>query len=510
MARLRAQMPATVVPRRDVLRWIGSGAVLSAVGASTWGCSDTTVSQGDRVLVVGAGAAGLTVANALTTAGVEVVVLEGRERVGGRIWPAEIAGTRVDAGGMWLHGTRGNPAAAILAHEGVGWQSAPFFGFETRVFDSELQRSLSDDERIVAATASFEFDDAVEDLAIRLGPDATVAEAIALFLDDGGYDAIDRRHVEFGIQTSIELGFAQAPSDLSLVSYVGAEAFEGTSSRLGSVKQGDPDGDNFPDGTYLPLIDALARGVDVRLGTAVHRVESHSEGVTVETSAGRERGSHVVVTVPLGVLKAGTIEFSPALPQAKQTAIDRLDMAQLEKVVLRYDQAFWQLTGPGNVLYAASTLGEFPLLVDYSPFAGGTPTIVAFYCGNFGREIAGLDDAAIVDRANRAVNELSETQGRSPIDALVTRWKSDPFALGSYPGTTVRASVEDVRNEARHYEAMAAPAGERVLFAGDGTSYGFGSTVEGAVRTGIREAERLLGRTGEGVFLESGLLISEG
>lgn len=505
--------PLDAIRRRDFLRLLGSGAAVSATGLFGVACGDgassgTTEPAGDRVIVIGAGTSGLTVANALTTAGVETVVLEARDRLGGRVWSADVGGVPVDLGGMWIHGARGNPAACILNHEGVRWRSAPFYGFDTRIFDAMLQRNLNDDERIAVATATFQFDEALPDLVGRLGLDATVADALSLYLDDAGLGPDARRHAEFGIHTEVELLSAQSPSQISLASYFGVDDAASASARI--AQDADPDGDNFPDGSYRPLVNALARGVDVRFETIVSRIEHSSDGVVVETSDGTERGSHVVVTVPLGVLKAGSIEFSPELPAPKRAAIDGLAMAELEKVVLRYDEAFWQLSGPGNILHMGTTLGEFPLVVDYSPFAGGQPTAVAFYCGSFGQEMASLSDDAIVARASTMMTQMSDVAPRAPAAAHVTRWKSDPFAFGSYPGYAVRASVEEARREGAHYEAMAAPVGDRVLFAGDGTSYDFGSTVEGAIVTGIREAERLLGREGQGAVLDSGLLVASG
>lgn len=498
--------------RREFLRLFSTGAVASAGGIWLAGCGDgasSAVTASDRVLVIGAGAAGLTVANALTTAGVETVVLEGRDRIGGRVWSEDVGGVPVDLGGMWLHGTNGNPAACILNHEGVGWESAEFYGFDTRVFDSELGRNLSDDERIFVVTATFDFDEAIPELLDVLGPDATMAEATTAFLDRSEYEGTARRHAEFGIHTQIELLSAQSPHQVSLASYAGlGEEFD--ESEEDDEDDGEDTGDNFPDGSYRTLVQALARRVDVRLNTIVSRIEHSAGGVAVETSAGVERGSHVVVTIPLGVLKAGSIEFSPGLPAAKQAAIEGLGMGELEKVVLRYTEPFWETPGGGNILYMGSALGEFPLVVDYTPYANGMPTLVAFYCGEFGQEMASLSDAAITDRACRMVNEMSGTQGREPTAVRVTRWKSDPFARGSYPSNPIRASIADLRQQQSHYEAMAAPVGDRLLFAGDGTTYDFGSTVEGAVVSGIREAERLLGREGRGVRLDSGLLIASG
>ena len=102
---------------------------------------------------------------------------------------------------------------------------------------------------------------------------------------------------------------------------------------------------------------------------------------------------------------------------------------------------------------------------------------------------------------------MTGKQGREPDTFRVTRWKSDPFAFGSYPGNPIRASVADVKSLSASYQALAAPVGDRLLFAGDATT---SSSVDGAIVSGIREAERLLGRQGQGVVLDSGLLVRPG
>ncbi|MEM7138552.1 MAG: NAD(P)/FAD-dependent oxidoreductase [Myxococcota bacterium] len=489
--------------RRDFVRLVGAGVGTSAVSLMAPGCGGNSDSAGsvDRVLVIGAGAAGLTAANALTAAGIETVVLEARDRIGGRVWTDDVDGVPVDLGGMWIHGPAGDTAACILNHEGVGWESAEFFGFNTQVFDAELQRYATGEERVSMITSLTAFDEAIPSLFDALGPEARMTDVVTAFLDQAGLEGTARRHTRFGILTQIELLSAQSAGDLSLISYIGGGDDDG------GAGIGDGGGDNFPSGSYRTLIDALARGVDVRLNSIVSRIEHDPSGVTVETSNGTERGSHAVVTLPLGVLKAGAVEFSPALPGDKRNAIDLIDMAELEKIVLRYSEPFWQAPGSGNLLYLGATQGELPLIVDYTPFAGGQPTLVAFYCGDYGRAVESMSDEAIAGRAAAIVNELAGTQGREPNAVRVTRWKADPFALGSYPGEPIRASAADVQAIGPSYQAMAAPVGERLLFAGDGTT---NSTVDGAIVSGIREAERLLGRQGQGVVLESGLLIAPG
>lgn len=467
--------------RRHVLRSLLATPAALACGSSK---SATPSVPSERVLIVGAGAAGLTVANALTTAGIETLVLEGRDRLGGRIWSTEIAGAPVDLGGMWLSGSEGNPVACILRAENRLWSPAEPLDLSTRAFDAARGQAWTVPELLGVAARLDEFDLAAPDLAAAIGPDATLGQMIDAFLEDAALTEPERRLTAFGLRTLVEISYGTAPERIGFAGIDTSNAF--------------PGGEHLPNGGYSGLIAALARGVDVRLGTRVVRIEHGDRGVIVESDSETFEGSHVVVTVPLGVLKAGSITFSPPLPETKQSAIEQLEMGALEKVVLRYDTAFWQSGSSGNFLYASQQSAEMPLFVDLTPYVNDQPTLIAFYCGDC---VDVPSDTELVSRATAIVREMSGVDGPEPIESRVTRWREDPMARGSYVYLPVGTSADDL-------DTLAAPVGERLLFAGEATSNVYSGYVHGAVVSGMREASRLLG--GAEVRLDSGLVLKEG
>ena len=191
-------------------------------------------------------------------------------------------------------------------------------------------------------------------------------------------------------------------------------------------------------------------------------------------------GTHALVTVPVGVLRAGAIAFTPPLPAAKTDALERLDTGNLEKVVLTWDERWWD----GNIEFVdAAGAGVFPEFYDLTSVAGA-PVLVGLYGGRFATSIQEEpSDAAIVEAA---LDVLAAVYGSVPTPraTAVTRWTTDPYARGSYVFLPSGASPDDI-------DAVAAPVGERLLFAGEGTSREYYGNVHAAVLSGLREARRL-------------------
>lgn len=465
-------MPPRPLSRRALLRLFGAASAASVLPA----CGDRdarTAGASDTVLVIGAGFAGLTVANALVAAGRPVQVIEARERIGGRTWTADFGGAPVDLGAAWIHGTEGNPVACFARQVGVGWRQSEVIDGTIAAFDPHagfltLEQIVRD---LAGPQAGFEA--GVDELRATLGPGASLSEATALFLDGAGLTGAARRYADFAIRQGIVELFYGGPADLTSLDAIFTD---------GEI----PGGNHFPDGGYARLVDALARDVPVTLGETVAEIAHDADGVVVRTDRDVHRGSHAVVTVPLGVLKAAHIRFAPELPAAKRDAIARLDMGNFEKVVLRFPRPFWLDPVRNTTLYLSDTYGEFPVYFDLSRFTGA-PDLLCFCGGVFARGMAALGDEAVFARVQAILSETFGASVPSPELATRTRWYTDPLALGSYSYIPVGATRADM-------DALGAPASERLLFAGEATvpeSYG---TVTAAMASGLREARRLLAR----------------
>jgi polyamine oxidase len=427
----------------------------------------------ERVLVAGAGIAGLTVANALTHAGVDCVVLEARDRIGGRLHTADLGGSPVELGGSWIHMPDGNPMRAFARLAGVPCVSANPLP-EMAAFDGREGRRLSAAETGDLLGLFDEFPDAVDGLRAQFGPDASAADAIEAFVAAG-----------------------QAPGPAArarqlLYAYIEADSASLTTQQ--SLRwmwtELEYDGDYFgdaPDGGYRRLVNAMASGVDVRLGRPVSEVAVRAGGVRVVTADGSvEEGSHAVVALPLGVLKDGRPRFDPALPPDRRAAIGRLGFGRFEKVALRFTEPFWREAGFPHLMIFPRDPSEWMVWAMGQDAFGGGPVLLFFVFHSAAERLAGAAPDAPV---RWALGQLAEVIGRpcpEPVAVAVSSWGDDPWTRGAYTHIPPGASPADA-------DLLGQPVNGRLLFAGEHTQGARLAYADGALTSGIREAKRLLG-----------------
>jgi monoamine oxidase len=430
----------------------------------------------ERVVVVGAGIAGLTVANALAHAGVECVVVEARDRIGGRLHTVNVAGSLVDLGGSWIHTPVGNPMRAFAQQVGVPCRSANPLP-ELAGFDCGEGRRLSAAE--VEASLSMqleEFPAGMGQLLAELGPDASAADGIEAFVTGAGLAPGAARRARQALRALIEAESADFAERQSL-------RWMWSEIEYGGHYFGD-----VPVGGYRRLVEAMAAGVDVRLGVDVNEVVHSAGGVRVRCGDGTsEEGSHVVVTVPLGVLKRDLLRFSPALPPDRLAAIGRLGFGRYEKVALRFDEPFWRAAGLPHVMIFPHD-PDAPAVWAIGQDAFGAGPVLVFQI--FHSATSHVLDATADDAARWVLGMLSQAIGRScpaPAGVAVTSWANDPYTGGAYTHIPPGANPADA-------DLLGQPIGGRLLFAGEHTQSARMAYADGAMTSGIREAKRLLGQ----------------
>ncbi len=423
-----------------------------------------------RVLVVGAGVAGLSAARKLRDKGFSVLVVEGRERIGGRIWTERSLGVPVELGATWIHGLTDNPITQLARLLGQRMHRTDYAS--VALFDGRRFLNAQDAD---AARATFANLLQTIRAGADQGPDRSVAAALHAALRMHPLHHQQARRVLRWLRAMEELEMAASLQDVSRRHMFSHQRFAGADYLL-------------PDG-YDAVAHGLAKGLEIRTGQVVRRIETRKGGVRVHTNVEVHDADHVLVTLPLGVLKTSVREdgpaavaFTPALPAGKRAAIERLGAGSLDKIALRFSEPFW----PVGQHFVGSVVGGVPVFLNQSQYGRGA-VLVGFSVGQ------ARSDDRVADEAMRVLRRMFGKKIPRPVETVVARWSADPFALGARVHVRLGASDAD-------YDVLAEPVGDRLFFAGEATSRRYPGTVHGAALSGLRAARRIaqLGPCGKG------------
>ncbi|XXG61203.1 hypothetical protein AAC387_Pa04g2917 [Persea americana] len=437
-----------------------------------------------NVVIVGAGLAGLAAARHLISLGFKVAIVEGRNRPGGRVLTRKMQGDGViaaaDLGGSVLTGINGNPLG-VLARQ---------LGFPLHKVRDKCPLYLPD-----GSAVDVEVDSRVEFTFNRLlDKVCKLRQAIMEKLDS----------VDVSLGTALEIfrhvhKIAEVPEERMLLNWHLANLEYANASLITDLSlafwdQDDPyemGGDHcFIPGGNGRFVRALAENLPIFYGRTVESIRYGVDGVMVCSSSGQVfRGDMVLCTVPLGVLKRGSIEFNPKLPQPKQEAIERLGFGLLNKVAMLFPFDFWGggIDTFGHLTEETSNRGEFFLFYSYSSVSGG-PLLVALVAGESAIKFEMMSPVETVERVLEILRRIFTPRGievPNPVQVVCTRWGKDQFTYGSYSHVAVGASGDD-------YDILAESVGDgRVFFAGEATNRRYPATMHGALLSGLREAANI-------------------
>ncbi len=408
------------------------------------------------VVVVGAGIAGLAAARTLVDDGWRVVVVEASSRVGGRLRTDRSLGMAFDMGASWIHGIDGNPVTELAAAAG-----AP----TTELDEDDVAAYAVGGGRWTTAeysAASAAFDELLATLSDSGEPGVSFAEV----LDTDWPGWRDDPLQAFFLSTFLAFDLGDL-DELSSVLYDAGEEFGGPEAIM-------------TDG-YDRIATHLAIGLDVRLDTAVVRIVDDGDGVAVHTAAGELTASTAVVTVPLGVLRAGAMSFEPPLDEARQEAIDGVGFNCVDKFLFVWDEAFWDDTD--LIVYTPERSDLFSYFVNGEALVPGSAALITFAYADEARASEGRTDDEMVELLMAHLTDIYGPDIPRPTAMRRTSWGTDPFTFGSY-------SFPSVTTEMEHFDELAAPHG-RVHFAGEHTSRDYFGTVHGAYLSGLRAADEI-------------------
>ncbi len=481
-----------------------------------------------QVVVIGAGMAGLTAARDLVDKGVDVLLLEARDRVGGRLLNRSIGdGHVVEVGGQWLGPAQDVPAAdptqgdvrgqsAVDAvRRRVGLRTFPTYNTGAYVdyrSDLPVQRSTytgriptSDPAGVAEAAKSL----AQLDAMCRTVPLEEPWKAPRAFAWDGmtvqsfldfGDTALDENGLPgtFGtgllspggrhlVTLAIESVFSAQPRDLSLLHalfYIhAAGSIESLINTAGGAQQ-----DRVVGGSQLLAIrTAAALGDRVRLSSPVRRVDQSGRSVVVTGDGFTVTADRLVVAIPPTL--CARIDWVPAMPALRDQLTQRMPMGTVLKVQCVYDEPFWRKDGLAG--QATSDTGPVKLTFDNSPPDGSVGVMMGFIEGSEGRRALRMSAAerraGVVDSFARYYGE----KARAVEQYVEMSWASEAYSRGCYAGFFSPGVWSDYGPELR------TPVG-RVHWAGTETATVWNGYIDGAVRSGTRAAAEVLRALGTG------------
>jgi monoamine oxidase len=418
-------------------------------GAATFGIAGRAFAAAEvDVAIVGAGAAGLAAAKELRKAGRSFVVLEARSRIGGRAYTDDTLGIPFDAGAQYIHWAERNPWKKIADELKVPLEEDASGGIPV-VFANGVR--MPDDERARRRSA---FSRIWQALEAGVSADRSFADAVK--------GASPEIVGAAGGITQFALG--EDPERVSIADY-------------DQLWAGD---DYLVAGGYGALVARWGADVPVRLSTPVSAIGWGGRGVVLETAAGSLTAGAAIVTVPIGVLKAGGIRFAPELPAPLQDALHGLGMGAYTKLALKIDRARVE---PLEATDYIELVDGSAVSFEFWPF--GRDLCLVMLGGDHARKLCEAGEGAAIDFATERLSGMVGGHIRQAIGGgRLAAWWTDPFARGSY------SVARPGRVAAR--QALRQPVGGKVFLAGEASAGGGAMTVGGATLEGQRVARAVL------------------
>ena len=430
-------------------------------------------------IIVGAGVSGLAAACRLLEAGRRVLVLEGRDRIGGRAFTDTTTFRHpFDQGCHWLHSPEENPFTSIA--EEHRFVVAPEAAFNGICVDGARLRP--DEERSV-----LEFRDRTF-AAIRRAGDAGDGGAGD---GAGGRGGADRPVSEF-----IDWDHPAASHAAHFfTAKMGVEARQASTRDFANYRW---IGEDRPvrDGLGA-LVHRHFASVPVTLGARVRRLDTSGASLRVESDAGTAEAAQVLVTVSTGVLRVGTIAFTPRLPDWKLRAIDSLPMARAIKVGVEFSRDVFGVAGPAVITVMRAPSGD-PAhradgsrdAVDVEIWPAGWNGATCYLDGDLARYLEEAGGRAVEEFALDMLAGIFGTSIRAAlVTAARTGWNQDDFTHGTYSAPL--PGHADARS------ALGRPLDDRVHFAGEAVSIPWSGDLHGAYQSGLDAAEAMLRLSGQ-------------
>jgi monoamine oxidase len=418
------------------------------------------------VVVVGAGMAGLTAARSLAEAGLKVLVIEARDRIGGRILTQHIGEEAIELGAEFIHG---RPPELLTLIEEAGLEIYERIGTQACFEDGTLCDCRDEMEEAF---------DPLEALENYDGPDISFAEYL------------DRQRLSVETRTRA-IGYVEG--------FNAADHREASAAALGTQQKAEDEIETDHSyslrGGYDQLPAYLAArilefGGRILTETAVREIRWQRGSVEVVTTAGRFIAGRAIITLPLAILQCDAVTISPR-PDSVLNAAGLLRMGQARRFTLLFKERFWEHLPPQPALRELSFLFAFSEMppVWWTQHPNASHSITGWTGGPRSGALAGLDENELCRRACATLSRIFSIDENNICNMLrgfySHDWQQDPYALGAY--SYVATGGLDASRQ------MSEPVEQTLFFAGEHTdTTGHWGTVHAAVRSGLRAARQIL------------------
>ena len=421
-------------------------------------CKKENEPNGKTVVVIGAGISGLTAAKKLKEIGFNVIVLEAQEKVGGRLRTNRTLGVEFDEGASWIHGVNGNPITTLAQQAGMNI-------YETI---DESRKSYDIGGVLRNATTYDNAEDELYSILNSMMNNGNATQSFeTVFTNLYPLKANDRLW-KFLLSTYVTFDTGDL-NNLSSLLYNEGEEYNGA--------------EKIAVNGYDTIANYLANDLNIQINQRVTKVDYSSNKIKVTHNGTITESDFIIVTVPLGVLKANSIQFVPNLPTAKQNAIQKIGMNCVNKFLLTWNTSFWD--DVQYISYTPENRDKFNYFVNVKKFHPTVNALMTFAYADYARQTETMTDTQIIDEIMIHLKDIYGNSIPNPTALLRTKWQNNENSFGAYSYTAVGT-------EMKHFDDLAEEINDKVFFAGEHTEADYFSTVHGAYLSGIREADKII------------------
>ncbi|CDW91771.1 amine oxidase [Stylonychia lemnae] len=436
----------------------------------------------EKIIVIGAGVSGLAAAKKLHDEGCDVTVLEGRDRLGGRIFTSQVGDLTIDMGASWIHGI-GKGADGLKEWEN---KYNPLYQvtLDNKITTLATWQDEGDTESLYfwykggettydVGTVFKNFENSLEDLQEEADINTSLKDLYSKYdltkKTSKGDAKVDQNIKDYTLAYFYGFEYAADADQLS-GKYIDNDSYFFGPEHI------------FPDG-YIQIPKALAKNLNVILNQKVTKIDYSKDSVNVITENGKVyEADRVVVTVPLAILKSNMITFTPQLPKSKQDSIEKMGAGLMDKLYLEFEDVFWDeeadwldYISDGNV--------KWGITLNYYKYTK-KPVLLMFNIGKDAREFAEMSDEDVIKQAMETLRTMYP-KATDYVAYKRSNWSHDEFARQAYSFVKIGATKKDPLN-------IASDIDKKIYFAGEHTNFNFLGSAHGAYISGTDAASKII------------------